>query len=1306
MKIAHAAVAVALGAGICLSAGAWDTNDWQFLETIERANLRFFEEQHRGPYSLLIDTADYDAWIPNPWPPYSSVAGIGFELSAICIGHYRGWISYSNAYEQVLRPLRTFSGLSSTNPLVGERVNGWTWHTYWLNDDGTNKAGTRFYMPDGLSFLDHSLFIAGCIFVSEYFKGTEAGELGAKLYRETTWSWRPNSDYNFGYSENLLGIVESASAPQYAKGVEAHNIWRDYCTPPWPRTLQLYFWQYPHAYVDFRFRWDFRGENHAIIAQQSILYQRECAINLHNADPVKYDMIGTNCWGWTAATPSDWYRQMAPWPLWLGEYYDEEHASDSGSITPIGLPGCMIYAGTETMACMKHVFEQYYINGWDPAKGERGVWSDRYGFLNCLNKGKPWAYYSNPAVSNWFHPVNAGIDYGPNVLLLENYKLGSTWRWFMQNPYIAAGMDTIGLGTQQLVTCATFTNSVNQFGGGIGHWENDGTPVSATYEDADFTNAYVGDKVVRLVADNSNEGGWVDLNNTDQRGKAQFNFWVKCSDPALRVEVGLKDQFGKENKVALTEFTGGVAPTNWTAVKIPIERFCLTGDVAADTWPGSLAMATFAFASAGGGSVDIDWLAFTSDTIAPVRPTNRFGVAMAGNEARLTWDPTGAERDVVGYHVWRRPTATSGFTRVTSTLVPAYRGRYHDTNIVVWAGQEIRYAIQAFDNAEPQQSSSFAFEKTAIGGQLDVDWNNGANPNALGGAQDGYWGGAGAESLSYVYTNGPDDEEMWVRRSYVESAWSGHFIDLESCDIGDYEALSFHIRGATGGEQMYIGLKDVGGEEKKFDLDPFLPEGVTTNWARVIIPLAEFTNVNMTGMDNLSVTHESLSEVFLAKICFIRDQRLPLGENYFTEAEDWTRQLGSPTQDWKAAASAGEVLGWGWGMDGGDYADYEFYVSRDLVTPTLHLRYACGAGNGRAFDVRWNDVVRGAVACTNTGGWGESSNHYGWVTLELPSVTAGYHKLTFYASGSDEPVNLDCWYLSAADGGFRECEDYDSQTGSGGEDLKTGASGGEVLGQSWGVSSDSVALYSGVVAGSHTGVWIHLWYALHAASGRVVDVHVDGQWRARLSCPTTGGWGERDYHFARASARIGAVGGSHTVELSVPYGGAAINLDCFYLGPEPPEGSGFDSDGDGLSDRQEVLCGTQPSNADSDGDGIPDGDELQRGARDQMSDPLRADSDDDGMNDYEEWIAGTDPMDAGQVFQWLEISGADFPIIGKIVRWSSVSGRVYSVSFSTNLVSPDFWPLASGVSGHGPVNAWTDEVERTPPVFYRIGVER
>ena len=1277
---------------------AWDTNDWQFLETIERANMRFFQNEKHGPYNLLNDTAYYNS--TNNYPAYSSVAGIGFEMTAICLGHYRGWISYSNAYEQVLRNLQLFTGQLSTNPLVGERVNGWTWHTYWI--DGTN-AGTRYYMSDGLSLLDHSLFMAGCIFVAEYFKGTEAGNLAEELYEQTQWSWRADSDYTgFGYCENLLSIVECAAAPQYQK-TSARSMWESLIEPE-PRTLQFYFWEYPHAWVDFRFQWDGKGRNHAQIALDSILYQRQCAINLHNADPVTYDMIGSNVWGWTAAAASDGYRQLAPWGLWLGgTWYDENHASDSGSVTPIGLPPCMIYAGTETMAALKEIYQRFYVNGWNPAIGEMPVWSDVYGFINCFNKGVPW----DSTKTNWFSVINAGIDYGPNVLMLENYKMGSTWRWFMQHPSIAAGMTTLGFGAPQHVTLATFSNQVNEFGMSFGYWQNDGYTSSASYVTASPTNAFVQDYAVRIAASGPNCGGWIDLNGSDQRGQAVLSFWIKGLTGQEGIDVGLKDVFGIENKIRLSDYIG-MTPTNWTQVKIPLEAFCLTGNITNDVWLGNLALVSFAFTNVGGGGVDVDYLAFTPDTIAPVAPTNYFGIAQAGALTRITWDPSGAEHDVIGYHVWRRQDSTSGFTRVTSQLVPAYLGFFEDTSNAVIPGEEVRYAIQAFDNAEPQNASPFSLEKRTFGGRLDVDWNNGSNPNTLGGTNDGFWGAGATQAFSFVQALLPDGWMGWVRRASASSAGSGHYIDTADGDVADYWALSFYVKGNAGGEGLLIGLRDSSNQEVAVPLNAYLAGGtVTTNWSLAEIPLSDFSGVNFASLRNISFAHTNAGTFYVAQVGFLQGQRPVLGNNYFTEAENYALQYGSSTQDYKAAASGGQVLGQGWGDNGGEFADYEFFVGNDFVSPTLHVRYSCNAGNGRSLDVQWDGAKYANLVCTNTGGWGDTSNQFSWATAVLPSMSTGFHKLTFFANGYSNPVNVDCWYLTDAQSCFRECENFDSQVGSGGQDLKAGASGGAVLGQSWGVASNSEAVYSNVIAGVQTGAWLHAWYALGSSTGRVADVYVDGQRRARLVFAGTGGWGDRASHFDRVSAFIGALGaGTHVVRFAVPAGGHGVNLDCFYVGPDGPEGHALDSDSDGLSDRQEAVLGTSPTNADTDGDGISDGDELQFGRLGQVTDPLNADSDGDGVSDLEEAIAGTDPNSATSLFKCLEISATNLPAPGKIVRWPSVTGRVYSIYASTNLMISDFGILTSGVTATPPYNTYTDTLSSGAAGFYWINAHQ
>src|SRR5690606_33951597 len=58
-----------------------------------------------------------------------------------------------------------------------------------------------------------------------------------------------------------------------------------------------------------------------------------------------------------------------------------------------------------------------------------------------------------------------------------------------------------------------------------------------------------------------------------------------------------------------------------------------------------------------------------------------------------------------------------------------------------------------------------------------------------------------------------------------------------------------------------------------------------------------------------------------------------------------------------------------------------------------------------------------------------------------------------------------------------------------------------------------------------------------------------------------------------------------------------------------------DSDGDGLTDEQEMQAGTNPNRSDTDGDGIPDGVELRTGTN-----PSKRDTDSDGVPDGQEGL--------------------------------------------------------------------------------------
>ena len=96
------------------------------------------------------------------------------------------------------------------------------------------------------------------------------------------------------------------------------------------------------------------------------------------------------------------------------------------------------------------------------------------------------------------------------------------------------------------------------------------------------------------------------------------------------------------------------------------------------------------------------------------------------------------------------------------------------------------------------------------------------------------------------------------------------------------------------------------------------------------------------------------------------------------------------------------------------------------------------------------------------------------------------------------------------------------------------------------------------------------------------------------------------------------------------------------------------------------------------------------------------DQDGDGMNNWDEFLAGTEPTNNMSLLMLSDTTEQDGP--GYTLTWSGVSGHVYSVERSTNMMS-DFATIQSDIPWMDPINTTTDDFTGTP-VFYRIKTGR
>jgi hypothetical protein len=414
------------------------------LAHLERDTFKYFADEVNVENGLVPDNTRQGA--------PCSIAAVGFALTAYPIGVERGYMTRAEGVKRSLTTLRFFhDGIQGTGPdAIGHK--GFYFHFLDM------QTGRRVWNSE-VSTIDTTYLLAGALTSAMYFDREVKGEreirkLAEALYARADWRWAQNGaltvthgwkpetgfvkDRWNGYSEALILYVLGLASPTFPLPAESYGAWtRSY---KWKKLYgheflyagPLFIHQLSHMWIDFRGIQDeymlgkaidyFENSRRAIYVQQAYAMR----------NPKKLIGYDRYTWGITASDgPGPATRRINGRTLRFFDYVARAipYGPDDGTLAPWAVAGSLPFAPEVVLPSLKRLNRNY------PDMTSKYGFKCSYNptFTSSSRKGKAW-------VSQGYY----GLDQGPIVMMIENYRTGLLWRLMRRCPYIVSGLRRAG----------------------------------------------------------------------------------------------------------------------------------------------------------------------------------------------------------------------------------------------------------------------------------------------------------------------------------------------------------------------------------------------------------------------------------------------------------------------------------------------------------------------------------------------------------------------------------------------------------------------------------------------------------------------------------------------------------------------------------------------------------------------------------------------------------------------------------------------------------------------------------------------